>query len=62
MRRPVSGEPVKEIRRTRGSVTRAAPDLVAEPLDEVEDARWEARLEDEVHEQRAAQRRPLRGL
>ncbi len=59
MKRPVSGEPVKEIRRTRASTDQGCPDLVAESLDEVEDARGEAGLVDEVHQQRTAERRPL---
>ena len=36
---PVAGDPVKEMRRTRGSCDQSGTGLVAEALDEVEDAR-----------------------
>src|SRR4029078_13482424 len=36
--------------------------LLADPLDDVEDARWEACLGDEVAEERAGERRPPGGL
>ena len=58
----VSGEPVNEIRRTPGCRVSAAPDLLADPLHDVEDTRRQPAFDDEVAEKRARERRPLGGL
>ncbi len=50
------------MRRTRESDDQGRAHLLADALDQVEHARGKARLEDEVHQERAAERRPLRGL
>ena len=58
----VSGEPVNEMRRAPGCRVRRRADLLADPLHDVEDAGRDTRLGDEVAEERARERRPLRRL
>ena len=62
MSRAASGEPVKEIRRTRGSETSAAPTSSPMPCTTLNTPGREPRLVDQVREHRGGHRRPLRRL
>ena len=62
MWRAVSGEPVNEMRRARGSATSAAPTSSPMPCTTFSTPGGQPRLVREVGEQRARERRPLGGL
>ena len=57
--RPVSEDPVKLTRRRRGSSYERGPGLLADSLDDVEDAGRDLRLRGQVGEERAGERCPL---